>query len=137
MTQSAATPTKKPTTPFDFVRSITDSKTDIYNEDTAGAYSQYIINRALSFYPACVFYVHEIAKTPVDDRTHYLFLLNAIPKQRKYAAWVKKDSIGDDVALISGVYGYSTKEAMSVVDLLSDKQMLELKNYASKGGINK
>lgn len=122
------------TTPFDFVRSITESKEDIY-EGNESAYNRFIINRALSMNVDCLFFVHEAELYNVlPDRVHYEYLLNSIDSKKRYGKWVKKDALPDNLELIKEAYGYSTKEALSVLGLLSDKQLLELQDTFRKGG---
>jgi hypothetical protein len=127
-------PVKEKVSPFDFVRSITETKQNIM-EGNESSYNQFIINKALSFHVDCVFYVHEIQLAgAVTDEVHYQFLLNSIDKKKRYGSWVKKDSIPADVDLIKEAFGYSTKDAMTALELLSDKQLLELKDKLKKGG---
>jgi hypothetical protein len=125
---------KKKISPFDFVKSITETKEDIFDQNSS-SYNKFIIDKALSFNLDCVFFAAEIARYPnVPDNAHYQFYLNSIDKKKRYGGWQKKDSIPEDVELIKEAFGYSTKDAMSALDVMSDKQLLDLKEKMSKGG---
>lgn len=121
-------------TPFSFVQSITETKEDIF-EGNEKQYNKFLVNRGLSFNVDCILYVHEIDKYPeLPDYVHYQFLLNSIDKKRRYGKWVKKDTIPADVELVKEAFGYSTEKAMIALELLSDKQLLDLKDTIRKGG---
>lgn len=121
-------------TPFSFVQSITETKEDIF-EGNEKQYSKFLVNRGLSFNVDCILYVHEIDRYPeLPDYVHYQFLLNSIDKKRRYGKWVKKDTIPADVELVKEAFGYSTEKAMIALELLTDKQLLDLKDTIRKGG---
>lgn len=121
-------------TPFDFVKSISDTKDDIYT-DNESDYNPFIINKALSFNVDCVFVANELNRfSNVPNQAQYLLWLNSIEKKRRYGKWVKKDSLSDDVKLIKEAYGYSDSKALTVLSLLSDKHLLELREKMDKGG---
>ncbi len=121
-------------TPFTFIKSITETKEPIY-EGNESSYNKFLINRGLSFNVDCILYLHEIDKYPeLPDEVHYQFLLNSISKKRRYGKWVKKDTLPSDVELVKEAFGYSTEKAMIALELLTDKQLLELKDTIRKGG---
>lgn len=121
-------------TPFSFVHSITETKEDIFDGNES-SYNKFLINRGLSFNVDCILHVHEIDKYPeLPDKVHYQFLLNSIDKKRRYGKWIKKDSLPADVQLVKEAFGYSTEKALVALELLTDKQLLELKDTIRKGG---
>jgi hypothetical protein len=120
--------------PFDFVKSVTETKEDIYDGNES-SYNPYLINKALSFNVDCVFISSEMNKYPdIPKSAQYLFLLNSIEKKRRHGKWIKKDTISDDIALIKEAYGYSNEKAIAAMSLLTDKQLLYLKDKLNKGG---
>ena len=125
---------QKKISPFDFVKSVTETKEDIFDGNEP-SYNRFIIDKALSFNIDCMFFVSELAKYPnMPDNAHYHFYLNSINKKKRYSGWTKKDTISDDVELIKEAFGYSNQDALNALDILSDKQLLELKEKMSKGG---
>lgn len=124
----------KKLSPFEFVNSITETKEDIFQGNET-SYNRFIIDKALSFNSDCLFFVAELAKYPnIPDNAHYQFYLNSISKKKRYSGWTKKDTISDDVSLIMEAFGYSTEDAMTALEVMSDKQVLDLKEKMSKGG---
>jgi len=120
--------------PFDFVKSISETKENIFDGNEKD-YNNFVINKALSFNVDCVFVANELNKySAVPKNAQYLLWLNSIEKKRRYGKWVKRDSLPEDIELIKEAYGYSDAKAMTVLPLLSDKQLLELKELLSKGG---
>lgn len=120
--------------PFDFVKSVTETKEDIF-EGNEKDYNQFVINKALSFNLDCVFVVHELSKYPdIPKEVQYQLLLNSLDKKKRWGKWTKKDSLPDDIELLKEAYGYSNDKALAALPLFSDKQLLELKELLSKGG---
>jgi Bacteriophage clamp loader A subunit len=120
---------------FDFVKNISESTDDVY-EGNEKEYNPFIINKALSFNVDCVFLAHELSKfsTVIDKRSQYLFWLNSLDKKRRYGKWVKKDSLPQDITLIKEAFDLSDRKALEALAILTDKQLLELKQLMSKGG---
>jgi len=124
----------KKKSPFDFVRSISETKEDIL-EGNEKEYNAFVINKALSFNVDCVYIVHALSKYPeLSKEAQYKYLLNSIDRKKRYGKWVKKDSLPDEIELIKTAYGYSDAKAMSVLPLFTDKQLLELRRILDKGG---
>lgn len=120
--------------PFDFVKSVTETKEDIF-EGNEKDYNPFVINKALSFNADCVFVVHELSKYPdIPKDSQYRLLLNILDKKKRWGKWVKKDSLPDDIDLLKEAYGYSNDKALAALPLFSDKQLLELRELLSKGG---
>lgn len=120
--------------PFDFVKTISETKEDIY-EGNEKDYNPFVINKAMSFNVDCVFIAHELSKYPgIPKRAQYDLWLNSIEKKKRWGKWTKKDSLPDDIALIKEAYGYSDSKAVSVLPLFNDKQLLELRDILNKGG---
>ena len=120
--------------PFDYVKAISETKEDFFDEYPSD-YSPFVINKALSFNLDCVFLVHEMSKYPIlDNKSQFNYLLNSIDKAKRYGKWVKKDSLSSDIAIIKEAYGYSDDKALAVLDIISDKDILQLKELLDKGG---
>lgn len=124
----------KKVTPFSFVSSVTESKEDIF-EGNEAEYNSFIINKALSFNLDCLYHVGELNRFPnIPKNGQYKYLLNVLDKKKRYGRWVKKDSLPADIAIIKEAYGYNDQQALTALDMLSDKQLIELKANISKGG---
>ena len=115
--------------PFDFVKSITETKQDIF-EGNEKEYNAFVINNV-----DCVFVVHALSKYPeLSKEVQYQYLLNSIEKKKRYGKWVKKDNLPEELELIKEAFGYSDTKALAALPLFNDKQLLELKSILDKGG---
>ena len=124
--------------PFDYLKSINSTKKNIMVDDvTEKEYSPFIINRGLSFFPDTVLYANEMnLKHNLDHRLQYDFLINIIKKKKRFSKWVKPQEVAD-IEVIKEYYGYSDEKAKSVIQLLNDEQIEELKQRIYKGGKRK
>lgn len=121
-------------TPFSFVSALTETKADFY-EGNEKEYNPFIINKALSFNLDCLFHVCELNKYySIPKQSQFQYLMGALDKKRRNGRWVKKESLPADIAILREAYGYSDDDAVIALELLSDKQLLELKQKMSKGG---
>lgn len=69
----------------------------------------------------------------LDNRLQYLFFLNTLRKRNRFSKW-EKPYISKKIDTVKEYYQISTKEAKDYVNLLSDKQLRELKKRMNKGG---
>ena len=121
--------------PFDFVKSVSYDKKDLMvDEVEEKAYQPFLINRALSYHQDSVFLTNEMnVRHGVDNRLQYMFFLNTLRKRQRFSQW-QKPYISKKLDTIKEYYQISTKEAKDYVELLSDKQLRELKNRMKTGG---
>ena len=121
--------------PFDFVKSVSYDKKDLMvDEVEEKAYQPFLINRALSYHQDSVFLTNEMnVRHGVDNRLQYQFFLNTLRKRQRFSQW-SKPYISKKIDTVKEYYQISTKEAKDYVDLLSDKQIRELKNRMKTGG---
>ena len=124
--------------PFDYLKSINATKKNIMVDDiTESEYNAFIINRGLSFFPDTVLYDNEMnLNHHLDSRLQYDFLINIIKKKKRFTKWVKPQEIAN-LEVIKEYYGYSNEKAKSVLSLLNNGQMEELKKRIYKGGKRK
>lgn len=121
--------------PFVFVDALTETKENLFSEETEKDYQPFLINRALSFNPDCMFYVAEMNKyREVPKKAQHDFYLNTLDKKRRYGRWVKKDSFNDDIDLVKEVFGYSTRRSIDALELLTEEQLAQLRKSRDKGG---
>ena len=125
------------TSPFDFLNSINQTKVDLMKEDPQNikAYNGFMVNRGLSYFPDTIMYANEMSRyynAPVEWQ--YRFYLHGVKAKKRFSKWAKKDSISDDVKLISTVYGYSESKALTALSLLTEEQLKEIKALYDTGG---
>lgn len=123
--------------PFDFVKSVSYDKKDIMVDDYEERnYAPFLINKSLSYHQDSVFFTNEMnCRYHLDNRLQYLFLLNTLRKRQRFAKW-SKPYISKKLDTIKQYYQISTLKAKEYMEVLSDKQVRELKQRMKIGGQN-
>ena len=124
--------------PFDYVNSVTNTKKNIMVDDIAEKeYAPFIVNKALGNFRDTVLYANEMnINHHLDHRLQFDFFINIVKKQKRWSKWIKSESVLD-LELIKEYYGYSNEKAKSVLSLLSNEQINDLKLRIYKGGKRK
>lgn len=115
--------------PFDFVKSATETKEYMFNEDTSSEYQSYIINRALSNIPDCLFFANEMNRwgSNIPEKQQYDFYFYSLDKKKRYGGWNKVEK-NEDLELVMDSYGYSRQKAEQVISLLTEDQLTQMRN---------
>jgi len=121
--------------PFEYLKSINESKKDIMVDDLAEKeYNPFIINRGLSYFKDTILYSNEMNRFHhLDHRLQFDFLINIIRKKKRWSKWIKASEV-DNLELIKEYYGYSNEKAKSALSLMSHEQIEQLKLRIYKGG---
>ena len=121
--------------PFDFLNAINTSKKDVMIDDLAEKdYSGYMVNRSLSYFPDTILYANEMnIRHQIDNRLQFDFLINTVRKQKRFAKWAKPVD-NETVDALKQYYGYSNEKARIAASVLTEKQIIELKQKVYKGG---
>ena len=121
--------------PFEYCNAINYTKKDIMIDDVAEkAYSSYMVNRQLSYFPDTVLAANEMNRNHhIDNRLQFDFFINIVRKRKRFSKWFKPELISD-LDAVKKYYGYSNEKARQVLTLLSTEQINELKNKVAKGG---
>lgn len=121
--------------PFDFLNAINTSKKDIMVDDLVEKqYPAFMVNRGLSYFPDTILYANEMNRYHhLDNRLQFDFLINTIRKQKRFSKWHKTES-SEDVDAIKEYYGYSNEKARQTLSVLTQDQIIELKQKVYKGG---
>ena len=124
--------------PFEFVKAINYTKKDIMVDDLVEAeYNPFIINRSLSYFKDTILYANEINQNGhLDSRLQFDFFINIIRKRKRFSSWLKSSEI-ENLNVIKEYYGYSDEKAKSVLSLLNNRQIENLKERIYKGGRTK
>ena len=124
--------------PFDYVKAINTTKKDIMVDDIAEAeYQPFIVNRSLSYYPDTVLYANEMnQRHHLPARLQFDFFINIIKKRNRFSKWFKPTEI-QSIDIVKEYYGYSDEKAKSILSLLNNKQIEDLRKRIYKGGRTK
>tara|TARA_B110000967_G_scaffold195483_1_gene225018 strand:+ start:552 stop:944 length:393 start_codon:yes stop_codon:yes gene_type:complete len=121
--------------PFDFVKSVSYDKKDIMVDAVEeNAYAPFLINKSLSYHQDSIFMTNEMNnRSHLDNRLQYVFLLNTLRKRQRFSKW-EKPYLSKKLETIKSYYKISTLKAKEYMEVLSDKQVRELKNRMKTGG---
>ena len=121
--------------PFEFLNSINTTKKDVMVDDiTEKAYNGFMVNRSLSYFPDTVLYANEMnVHHQIDNRLQFDFLINTVRKQKRFAKWAKAED-NEVLDALKEYYGYSNEKARIAASVLTEQQIIELKQKVYKGG---
>ena len=122
--------------PFDFLKSINETKEDLMVEDRSEPqYQPFIVNRGLSFGKDTVLYANAMnSMHHLDKRLQYDFLRYAIRRGKRYNKWLKSEE--QNLETVMKYYGYSFAKAKDAMKILSPEDLAEMQSWLdkSKGG---
>ena len=123
--------------PFDYVNAILQNKKQmIVDEITEKDYAPFLVNRSLSYHKDCIMYANEMNRRHfLDKKLQNDFLLNTVRShKRPFAKWIKVEK-NDNIDVIKLYFGFSDIKAREALRLLSDEQIIELREKTSIGGL--
>lgn len=111
--------TEKTPGPFDYLRVISDkSDPDLFDRHTGRGYNQFVINRALSYYPDTIVDAATANKLRIDSDMHWTFLLSSVRKKKRYPRKWAKPPTDERVEKVAKHYGISIVKAWEILPLL-------------------
>lgn len=123
--------------PFDFLNSINSTKENLFEKDPQASkdYKPFLINRGLSYFPDTIFYANQMNQHPsLDKDMQFFFFLNIISRKKRFSKWSKKDADTESLDLVKEYYGYSSEEATEALKVLSEENLIMIKEKLYKGG---
>lgn len=120
----------------DFLKSINDTKVDVFNGDPQieKEYTPFVVNRCLSYFPDTIMYVNEMNTRPgIDKKMHYDYLRHSLRPQKRFSKWLKKET-DPNLELIKKHYKYSTKQAQEAIKLLTESDIEDIRKLYDVGG---
>ena len=130
-------PYKAPSiSPFDFLNAINYSKEQLIVDDwSERQYQPYLINKGLSYGSDTIVQANEVNSRPhIDKALQFSFLLNSIPKKKRFSKWHKKDADTESLTLVKEYFGFSSEKARQALDILTEEQITMIKEKLYKGG---
>ena len=121
--------------PFEYVKAINNTKKDLMVDDVAEKeYNAFMVNRSLSNFRDTVLFANLMnLNHHLDSRLQFDFFINTIKKKNRFSKWLKPIKY-ENLEVIKEYYGYSNEKAKSVLSLLGNNQIEELKKRIYKGG---
>ena len=120
----------------DWLNSINFTKKDLTEDDpeVIKTYPPYIVNKCLSGHIDAIMFANEMNQYHfLDKQLQYDFYINILRKKKRFAPWLKKESI-DNLSIIKEYYGYNTEKAQQALKILTKEQIDFIKNRLEKGG---
>ena len=123
----------------EIIPSILQTKKCVINDEIDQKdYVPFVVNRALSYHMDCILYANEMnLNSGLDKDMQYQYLLNSVRSmKRKFQPWQKSKTISD-LECVKEYFGYSNNKAKDALRILSEEQLVELREKTHKGGVNK
>jgi hypothetical protein len=126
-------------TPFDYINAINANKDIIGSsdnpEEVEKEYTPFMVNRGLSYFVDTILYANEMnSASDISNKLQFDYLRNSIKPKKRFSKWAKRLS-SENISVIKEIYKYSDRRAMEVLSLLSDSQIVLLKEKLKKGGV--
>ena len=124
--------------PFDYIKAINTHK-DIMKDDalTEKEYMPFLVNRGLSFFQDTILQVNEMNRCHfLDKKLQFDYLLNNIRPRSRWSKWLKPSKI-ENLEIVKTYFGFGNEKAKDALEVLSDKQVEEIKNQLMEGGVEK
>lgn len=116
------------TNPFTYVSSINDKVPIPLGKD----YNQFLSNRAFSYHIDSVLLVNELnMHQGIPDSAHYAFLMEVLPKKKRFAKWAKPDN-QTAAALISRYFQISIHKAYEIAHLYSEQELQQISDLVKE-----
>ena len=117
----------------DWLNSINFNKEDL-SEHTKD-YPPYIVNRCLSGHLDCIMFANEMnLHHHIDKDMQYSFYLNTLRKKKRFSPWLRKDKV-QDLECVKQYYGYSNEKASQALKILTQEQLIFIKQRLDTGGM--
>lgn len=121
--------------PFDFVKSVSYTKKDLMEEGYEEKdYKPFLVNKSLSYHQDSIHFSNEMnVRHGTGNRLQYLFFLNTLRKRQRFSQW-QKPYVSKKLDVIKNYYQISNSKAKEYMELLSDKEVQNLKKRMNTGG---
>ena len=98
-------------------------------------YPPYIINKCLSMHYDCIAQANEINGFHfLSKKIQFHFYINSIRKRKRFGGkWLSSTKL-KNLQYVKEYYGYSNEKAKEALNILTDKQIEEIKLSLFKGG---
>jgi len=105
--------------------------------EAPGKYPAFMIRRLLSYHKDAILWVNEMNQfRHLDSDLEYQFLLNVLPKRSRFAK-THKPQKPEQLDLVMRFYNYSEEKAMEVLDLHTEEEFRQMRDYFAEGGVIK
>jgi hypothetical protein len=123
---------------FDYLNNINTGNGNIMTTvDDEKAYSAFMVNRGLSYFPDTVLQANLMnIHHHTDNRLQYDFLRSSIRKKKRYSKWFK-NSEDQTLTVITEYYNCSMQKAKEYSNILSDEDIKAISEMIDRGGFSR
>ena len=124
--------------PFEFIKAINKHENIMENNQLAEKdYIPFLVNRGLSYFQDTILQVNEMNRCHfLDKKLQFDNLLNNIRPRNRWSKWLKPDKI-ENLEIVKTYFGFGNEKAKDALEVVSDKQVEEIKNQLMEGGVEK
>ena len=125
----------------DYLNAINFSKVNLLDTDDetwAKKYPPYVINKCLSMFYDCIAQANEMNGYHfLDKKVQFHFYINSIRKRKRFGGkWLSQAKL-KNLEYVKEYYGYSNEKAKDALNILTEKQIEDIKETLKKGGRTK
>ncbi len=124
----------------DYLNSINLNKNDLMDgEDPLWEkkYPAWIVNKLLSAHSDTLFLSNEMNMNSfLDNKLQFHFYLNSVRKRKRFAPFLKSEK-ESDLDTVKKYYGFSNDKARSALRVLTQEQLIYMKEKLKTGGKNR
>ena len=122
----------------DYLNAVNFSKQNLLDSDDTTwekKYPPYIINKYLSMHYDCIAQANEMNGFHfLPKKIQFHFYINSIRKRKRFGGkWLSSTKL-KNLQYVKEYYGYSNEKAKEALNILTDKQIEEIKLSLFKGG---
>ena len=121
----------------DYLNTINQTKKNLMEDDDPAwekNYPPFVINKCMSQHMDTILMANEMNQYPgLDKKMQYDFFINTVRSRKRFSPWGKKEKV-KDIELVKEFYGYSTEKAMQALRILTENQLIVIKDKLNKGG---
>lgn len=121
---------------FKLLNDVSFDKKNLIREDPERIrdWNPYLANMMLSLHSDVILFIDEVnCRSRLTPKQHYLYLLYALPKKKRFAKKAKPAKM-KKAEVIRDYYQYSLDKALEIQDLFTDDDIEELKSRMFTGG---
>ena len=110
---------------------------DTDDESVEKEYTPFVINRCLSYFVDTILYANEMnQRNQLSKKMQFDYLLNSIRKNKRYSKWLKRES-EKNLDIVKEFYGYSDAKAREILDIITEDDLIWLRQKLDTGGVGK
>lgn len=126
-------------TPFDFIKSVSQSKNDLiresdYPEQVEKQYNAYIVNRGFSYFEDTILHANEMnMRAHLFNDAQYRYYLGVLRRRNRFSKWHKAEK-NADLDAIQEVYSVNRTVAKMYLKAMSKDDLKRVHEKLQKGG---